>query len=173
VRASWKVFWTTQCSCEAKMLVGTMLLSCSVYKQINSGTSTMCCSKIGALYPCLFNPAFAACSTNAGEGLVKLITCSYVPGCWVDVWRSGRFLIYSCEVAFWTQAPQQSGAWGRREGGAVSPPQTCLLLLTRSEVLVSVLYQVNACCQCLRGSRMEWKNAMECFSDTRMYLQRG
>jgi len=40
----------SMCSCEAKMLVGTKLLSCSVYKQLNSGTGIMCCSKIGALY---------------------------------------------------------------------------------------------------------------------------
>ena len=30
---------------------------------------------------------FVACSTNVGEGLVKLITCNDVPGRWVDVWR--------------------------------------------------------------------------------------
>jgi len=33
-----------------------------------------------ASYPGLLTPAFVACSTNAGEGLVKLITCSDVPG---------------------------------------------------------------------------------------------
>jgi len=26
---------------------------------------------------------------NAGEGLVKQITCNDMPGRWVDVWRSG------------------------------------------------------------------------------------
>ena len=36
--------------------------------------------------PCI--QAFVACSTNTGKGLVKLITCSDVPGHWVDVWRS-------------------------------------------------------------------------------------
>jgi len=45
-----------------------------------------------ATYPGLLTPAFVACSTNAGEGLVKL-----------DVWRSGTFLLYSCKVAFWNQ----------------------------------------------------------------------
>jgi len=44
-----------------------------------------------ALYPGLFTPAFVTCSTDAGEGLVKLITCSDVPGHWVDVWRSDTF----------------------------------------------------------------------------------
>ena len=43
-------------------------------------------------YPGLFVPAFVTCSSNAGGGLVKLITCSGVPGCWVDVWRSGKLL---------------------------------------------------------------------------------
>jgi len=31
-------------------------------------------------YPGLLTPAFVACSTNTGEGLVKLITCNDVPG---------------------------------------------------------------------------------------------
>jgi len=44
-----------------------------------------------ASYPGLPTPAFVACSTNVGEGLVKLIMCSDVPGRWVDVWRSGTF----------------------------------------------------------------------------------
>jgi len=46
-----------------------------------------------ALCPGLFTPAFVACSTNVGEVLVKLITCKDVPGHWVDVWRSGTFLL--------------------------------------------------------------------------------
>jgi len=33
-----------------------------------------------ALYPGLLNLAFVACSTNVGEGLVKLITCNDLPG---------------------------------------------------------------------------------------------
>ena len=49
-------------------------------------------SKVAAaLYPGLLTPVFVACSTNAREGLVKLITCSDVPGCWMDIWRSGTF----------------------------------------------------------------------------------
>jgi len=32
--------------------------------------------------------------------LVKLIMCNDVPGCWVDVWRSGILLLYSCKAAF-------------------------------------------------------------------------
>jgi len=51
-----------------------------------------------------------------GEGLVKLIMCSDVPGCWVDVGRSGTFLLYSCKVAFWTQ----------------ETPQNCLMSSTQS-----------------------------------------
>ena len=43
------------------------------------------------MYPDLFAPAFVTCSTNVGEGLIKLITFRYVPGHWVDVWRSGTF----------------------------------------------------------------------------------
>jgi len=44
-----------------------------------------------ATYPGLLTPLFVACSTNAGEGLVRLIMCSDIPGRWVDVWRSGTF----------------------------------------------------------------------------------
>ena len=44
-----------------------------------------------ASYPVLLAQAFVAGSTNAGERPGKLITCSGVPGCWVDVWRSGTF----------------------------------------------------------------------------------
>ena len=41
-----------------------------------------------ASYPGLLAPVFVACSTNAGEGLVKL---------------SHTFLLYSCKAAFWIQ----------------------------------------------------------------------
>jgi len=40
----------------------------------------------------LFTPAFVTCSTNAREGLVKLVTRNDVSGRWVDVWKSGTFL---------------------------------------------------------------------------------
>ena len=33
-------------------------------------------------YPVLLSPAFVTCSTNPGEGLVKLIMSNDVPGCW-------------------------------------------------------------------------------------------
>jgi len=33
------------------------------------------------LYPGILTPALVTCSTNMREGLVKLITCSDVPGC--------------------------------------------------------------------------------------------
>ena len=39
------------------------------------------------------------CSSVMGEGLVKLITYNDVPGHWVDVWRSGTFLLYSYKEA--------------------------------------------------------------------------
>jgi len=44
-----------------------------------------------ASYPGLLTPVFVACSSNAREGLVKLIMCNDIHGCWVDVWRSGTF----------------------------------------------------------------------------------
>ena len=47
------------------------------------------------------------------------------------------------------------------------------LFAVRVRLLVLLLYRVNACCQCLRGSRMEWRKATECFRDTRMHLGRG
>jgi len=34
---------------------------------------------------------FVIGSTNVGEGLVDLVTCTDVPWHWVDVWRSGTF----------------------------------------------------------------------------------
>jgi len=37
-------------------------------------------------YPDLLTPAYVACSTNMGEGLVKLITCNDRPGC-VEEWH--------------------------------------------------------------------------------------
>ena len=51
------------------------------------------------LYPGIFTPVFVACSTNVGEGLVKLITCNDILGHWVDVLRSCTFLLYSCKAA--------------------------------------------------------------------------
>ena len=57
-----------------------------------------------ASYPSLLTPAFIACSTNVGEGLVKLITCSDVPGHWVNVWKSGTFLLYSSK---WLSEPKK------------------------------------------------------------------
>ena len=67
-----------------------------------------------ASYPGLLTPAFVTCSINVGEGLVKLITCNDIPTHWVDVVRSGTFLLYSCKVAFWTQEmlPRLSGVNG-------------------------------------------------------------
>jgi len=44
------------------------------------------------LYPGLLIPVFVACSTNAGEGLVKLMM-------YLDMGRSGTFLLYNCEAA--------------------------------------------------------------------------
>ena len=58
----------------------------------------MCVCGIGiALSPGL-TPAFVTCSTNVGGGLVKLITCNDIPGRWVDVWRSGTFILYTTAV---------------------------------------------------------------------------
>jgi len=37
-----------------------------------SGTDSGCCRQLASSYPGLLAPAFVACSTNAGEGLVKL-----------------------------------------------------------------------------------------------------
>ena len=48
----------------------------------------MTCTLPVASYPGLLTPAFVACSTNAGEGLVKLSHAVT----YLDVWRSGTFL---------------------------------------------------------------------------------
>ena len=48
-----------------------------------------------ASYPGLLTPAFVACSTNAGGGLVKLVTVMT----YLEVWRSGTFFLYSCKAA--------------------------------------------------------------------------
>jgi len=42
-------------------------------------------SRVHVVYPGLLTPAFVTYSTNAGEGLTKLVTCSDVLGCWVDI----------------------------------------------------------------------------------------
>ena len=46
-----------------------------------------------ALYPGVLVPALVACSSNAGQ----LITCS--EGHWVDMLRSGSFILYRCGAA--------------------------------------------------------------------------
>jgi len=46
-------------------------------------------------YPGLLTPVFVACSTNVGEGLIKLIMCSDVPGCWVEEWVIPSVQLYS------------------------------------------------------------------------------
>ena len=56
-----------------------------------------------ASYPGLLNPAFVTCSTNTGEGLVKLMTCSDILRHWVDMWRSDIFPEYCKWVCYWTQ----------------------------------------------------------------------
>ena len=56
-----------------------------------------------ASFPGLLMPVFVTCSTNAGEGLVKLVMCSDIGGRYVDVRKSGVFLLYSSGMPFWTQ----------------------------------------------------------------------
>ena len=48
-------------------------------KEVLTLTSERPCQQL-ASYPGLLTPVFVACSTNVGTGLVKLITCSDVPG---------------------------------------------------------------------------------------------
>ena len=56
-------------------------------------------AELQASYPGLLAPAFVTCSTNTGEGLVKLSRGMT----YLDMWRSGTFLLYSCKAAFWIQ----------------------------------------------------------------------
>ena len=52
-----------------------------------------------ASYPGLLGPAFVTCSTNAGRpGKTESRGMTYL-----DVWRSGPFLLYSCKATFWIQ----------------------------------------------------------------------
>ena len=51
-----------------------------------------------ASYPGLLAPAFVACSTNAGEGLHGKTESRGMT--YLNVWRSGTFLLYSCKAAF-------------------------------------------------------------------------
>ena len=61
-----------------------------------------------ASYPGLLTPAFAACSTNAGEGLVKLITCNDIH---LDVgWTCGGVAHSFCTAVKWLSEPMKS-AW--------------------------------------------------------------
>ena len=54
-----------------------------------------------SVLPGLLAPAFVTCSTNAGEGLVKLRHMQWHT--YLDVWRSGTFPLYNCKAAFWIQ----------------------------------------------------------------------
>ena len=45
-----------------------------------------------ASYTGLLTPVLVTCCHHTEEGLVKLVTCSDVSGCWVDMWRSGMLL---------------------------------------------------------------------------------
>ena len=63
-----------------------------------------------SLVPRPSNPSVVACSTNAGEGLVKLVMCSDVGGHRVDVWRRGTFV----------DKPQVSECTNRHGDGAQS-----------------------------------------------------
>ena len=54
---------------------------------------------IGIVIPGLFALALVICSTNAGEGPVQLVTCSFVHGHWVDVWRSGTLQVSMLPIA--------------------------------------------------------------------------
>ena len=69
--------------------------------RVKSALSSACisCNQCTYLakYPGLFAPVFVA------KGLVKLVTCGDIPGRVEDVWRSGPFLLYSCQVAILTQ----------------------------------------------------------------------
>jgi len=65
---------------------------CFVY----SGTSLQL-----ALYPGLLSPASVACSTNTDRGRPGKTESRGMT--YLDVWRSGTFLPYSCEAAFWIQ----------------------------------------------------------------------
>ena len=44
-----------------------------------------------ASYSDLLTLELVACNTNVQESLVKIVMYSDVPGCWMDVWRSGTF----------------------------------------------------------------------------------
>jgi len=48
-----------------------------------------------ASYPGLLASAFIACSTNVGEGKTESRGMTYL-----DVWRSGTFLLHTCKEAF-------------------------------------------------------------------------
>ena len=61
----------------------------------------------------LFALALVICSTNAGEGLVKLVTCSDVHGHWIDMWRSGTLqVIMSVLLITTTDHKVTSGSLG-------------------------------------------------------------
>ena len=59
----------------------------------NSATAFFRCRLMLASHPGLLVALFVACSTNTGEGLVKVIMCSGIFGCWVDIWKSGTFTV--------------------------------------------------------------------------------
>jgi len=75
------------CVCVCVRCVGKKLNLTDVYIHTHSvymyvSARVNCSSYLG-----LLTPASVACSTNVGRGLVKLIACSDIPGCWVEEWH--------------------------------------------------------------------------------------
>ena len=82
--------------------------SCDTYYvQLNGYLDIQCQT---SLIPRPSHPSihFITCSTNIGEGLAKLVTCSDVLGCWVDIILEDGFQA-SLQSIEWISEPEQSG----------------------------------------------------------------
>ena len=77
-----------------------------------TGVSSWSCTILIAKYPGLLTPAFVTCSTNVGEGLVKLIHvqwCTWILGGREEEWHIHRKTVNKW-VFYWLQ-PQTTHDW--------------------------------------------------------------
>ena len=94
------LMWWALCSKHLKYMY-KWLRSCGQFME-NATPAFAWLGESVALYTGFFAPVFVACSTNAKECLVKTRHMQWRT--WMlDMWRSGMFLLYSCEAAFWAR----------------------------------------------------------------------
>ena len=84
-------------ACLSSLILSTPCLSALLDSHQSVPLLYKYCYVTIASYPGLLTPAFVACGTNAGGRPGKTEPCGMT---YLDVWRSGTFLLYSCKAAF-------------------------------------------------------------------------